>query len=58
MHPGLATVKYESEETNPNVSLVGVDENYLSVSGYEIEQGRNFTSDEIQDNRQTCVAWI
>jgi putative ABC transport system permease protein len=47
----LATVKFESEETNPNVSLQGVDENFLSVSGYEIESGRNFTGDEVQDAR-------
>ncbi|MBG0858955.1 MAG: ABC transporter permease [Bacteroidales bacterium] len=48
---GLATVKYESEETNPNVSLTGVDENYLFVSGYEIETGRNFSADEVQMTR-------
>ena len=29
----MSTVKYGSEETNPNVSLVGVDDNYLAVSG-------------------------
>ncbi len=44
----LATVKYGSEETNPNVSLTGIDENYLTVSGYEIEKGRNFSEEEIQ----------
>jgi len=49
---GLSTVKYGSEETNPNVSLTGIDENYLSVSGYEIETGRNFSSDDIQLNRR------
>lgn len=48
---GLSTVKYGSEKTNPNVSLTGVDENHLTVSGYEIESGRNFTPDEIQENR-------
>jgi putative ABC transport system permease protein len=47
----LSTVKYGSEETNPNVSLTGVDENHLAVSGYEIESGRNFTADEVQLNR-------
>jgi putative ABC transport system permease protein len=46
-----ATVKYASEKTNPNVSLLGVDESNLTVSGYEIETGRNFSSDEIQMNR-------
>lgn len=47
----LATVKYRSEETNPNVGLTGVDENNLTVSGYEIESGRNFSAEEIQQSR-------
>jgi putative ABC transport system permease protein len=48
---GLSTVKYALEETNPNVSLTGVDENHLTVSGYEIETGRNFSAEEIQMTR-------
>jgi len=51
----LTTVKYGSEETNPNVFLSGVDENYLAVSGYEIEKGRNFSTDEIQLNRRVIL---
>jgi putative ABC transport system permease protein len=47
----LATVKYGSEETNPNVGLGGVDENNLTVSGYDLESGRNFTVEEIQMTR-------
>ena len=41
---GMSTVKYGSEETNPNVSLIGVDENYLAVSGYEMEKRKKFQS--------------
>jgi putative ABC transport system permease protein len=52
---GLATVKYGSEETNPNVSLTGVDENYLAVSGYEIESGRNFSEQEVRMNRHLVL---
>jgi putative ABC transport system permease protein len=52
---GLATVKYGNEETNPNVSLLGVDENHLAVSGYEIESGRNFSADEVQMNRHNVI---
>jgi putative ABC transport system permease protein len=52
---GGATVKYGSEETNPTVSLRGIDENYLSVSGYEINTGRNFSPDEIKMNRRLIL---
>jgi putative ABC transport system permease protein len=52
---GMATVKYGSEETNPNIELEGVDENYLSVSGYEIEKGRSFSAEEIQQNRRLVL---
>jgi putative ABC transport system permease protein len=48
---GLSTVKYGSQKTNPNVNLTGIDENHLSVSGYEIESGRNFNADEVQQIR-------
>lgn len=44
---GSSVVKYESEKTNPNVQIIGGDENYLNLSGYELSAGRNFsTSDE------------
>jgi len=51
----LTTVKYGSEETNPNIFLSGVDDNYLAVSGYEIENGRNFSADEIELNRRLIL---
>lgn len=43
-----ATLKYKSKKTNPNVSVRGIDENYFMVSGYELEQGRNFSKHEIE----------
>ncbi|MGQ9621417.1 MAG: ABC transporter permease, partial [Bacteroidales bacterium] len=52
---GMATVKYGSEKTNPNVSITGVDENYLIVSGYEIESGRNFSVDEVKMSRHFVI---
>jgi putative ABC transport system permease protein len=52
---GLCTVKYASEETNPNVGLLGVDENHLTVSGYEIASGRNFIADDIQLTRHYVI---
>ena len=47
----MTTVKYGSEKTNPNVRLTGVDENNLAVSGYEIESGRNFTTEDINGSK-------
>ncbi len=44
---GTATLKYEFNKTNPNVRVIGTDENYLITSGEEIEKGRNFTAHEV-----------
>ena len=51
----LATVKFGLEETNPNITLMGVDENYVTVSGYEIEKGRDFTQEELRLNRRIII---
>ena len=52
---GMATLKYGTEETNPNIELTGIDENYLAVSGYEINTGRNFSADEIGLGRRLVI---
>jgi putative ABC transport system permease protein len=44
---GIATLKYEENKTNPNVGVMGTDENYLITSGDEVEFGRNFTANEV-----------
>ena len=43
-----ATIKYQSKKSNPNMFVFGVDENYLGTSGYEIENGRNFSAQDMQ----------
>jgi len=48
---GVATVKYESVKTNPNIPVIGSDESYILTSGFEIEKGRNFSKDDILNNR-------
>jgi putative ABC transport system permease protein len=47
---GSAVVKYKSYKSNPNTSVLGVDEDYIHTAGYEIGLGRNFTADEIENN--------
>lgn len=39
-----ATIKYGDEKTNPNVMIFGVDENYTTGRGFDIEAGRNITA--------------
>ena len=50
----MATVTRGSLRTDPNVTVQGVDELYLAVSGLGIAKGRNFTPAEI-DNGHAVV---
>ena len=43
---GIAEVKYGSEVTTPNQVVRGGDENYLTVDGYDIADGRPFSVNE------------
>ncbi len=52
---GSAEVKRQSKKTNPNTSIIGGDENYFLINGISIEQGRNFSSVEIQYGSNVCI---
>jgi len=41
-----ATIKYRNEETNPTVTIIGIDDNYFDVSALDISHGRAFTNTE------------
>jgi len=43
----IATLKYKQEKTNPNVAVLGTDENYVVTSGNQIAKGRNFSEHEV-----------
>ncbi len=49
MASGTTEVKYENKSTNPNIAVMAVDENYLATGGYELESGRNFTKNDVDD---------
>lgn len=51
----IAEVKYESTKTDPEISVLGVDEHFLTNSGLETSSGRNFTNFDISNNTYTCV---
>ncbi len=52
---GLATIKYKSRKTDPNVRVTGVDENYFATAGLELERGRNFQPSEVTGGNHVAI---
>ncbi|MCK5338750.1 MAG: ABC transporter permease, partial [Bacteroidales bacterium] len=52
---GIATVKYKSEKSSPNVGVIGGDENHVTNTGFEIARGRNLSATEILDGRHVVI---
>jgi putative ABC transport system permease protein len=50
-----ATLKYQGEETNPNVQVIGGSEDYLKTAGYEVEIGRSFSESENEGGAPVAV---
>lgn len=53
--PGGIIVNTESKKTNPDVRVVGGDENYLVLNGYELAAGRNFTESDVESGSSLCI---
>ena len=50
-----ATLKYKENKTNPNVLVMGGNENYLNTGGYTIDKGRNFSVQEIKNGDNVAI---
>ncbi|WP_293890788.1 ABC transporter permease [Flavobacterium sp.] len=50
-----AEVKYENQKTDPEISVLGIDEYYIANSGLEVTQGRNFNPFDISNNVYSCI---
>lgn len=51
-----ATTLYNGEKkTNPNVRVIGADENYLALSNYDLEEGRNLNLLDVQTGRNVVI---
>jgi putative ABC transport system permease protein len=50
-----AEVKFEGEKTDPEISVIGVDEYFVPNSGLETDLGRNFNNFDISNNNYVCV---
>jgi putative ABC transport system permease protein len=52
---GSAEIKFGDKTTNPNTSITGGDENYLTIKGVQLERGRNFSGLEIEFGNYVCI---
>jgi putative ABC transport system permease protein len=50
-----AEVKRLSKKTNPNMRIVGSDEQYLNIEGFNLDKGRNFSSYEVKMGRPVVL---
>ena len=51
----MVKVSYRENQTNPIIQVSGVDENYLNVAGYNVAKGRNFSKEEVENNRSIVL---
>ena len=51
----IAEVRHFSKKTNPNISVNGVNEEYLAIKGLNIDKGRNFSPIEIQYGSKVVI---
>lgn len=50
-----AEVKYENEKTDPEVQVLGINENYITNSGLEVDLGRDLNYFDVQNSNNVCV---
>lgn len=50
-----AVIKSAYGKSNPNINIVGADENYLIINGQELSQGRYISSTDIENEMQVAV---
>ncbi len=50
-----AEIKYENKKTDPDVLVLGANENYFQNSGLKIATGREFNFFDVENNNNVCV---
>jgi putative ABC transport system permease protein len=50
-----AIIAYNNKKTNPNVWVVGGDENYTGLNGFNVLYGRDLNTLDIQSSRNVCL---
>lgn len=52
---GNVIVNTDTKKTNPEIRVLGGDENYLELNGYKIAYGRNILPTEVESGRSICM---
>ncbi|HVU34992.1 MAG TPA: ABC transporter permease [Opitutaceae bacterium] len=52
---GGQTVIVRDRRTNPNVVLIGTDENFITAFNFDVGSGRNLGPDDVEYGRPICV---
>lgn len=50
-----AEVKYENEKTDPEVSVLGINENFITNSGLTVEKGRDLNIFDVENNNHVAI---
>ena len=48
-------VKYANKETNPNISVAGVNTDAMKTNDWNVEEGRDFREDDINYSANVCL---
>lgn len=48
-------VKHRDQKTDPEITVLGVDENFCPNKGLEVVKGRNFNSFDVSNNNYVCI---
>ncbi len=51
----FAEIKYENKKTDPEVAVIGSNENFIENAGLEIENGRSLNVFDIENSNSVCV---
>lgn len=51
----VGVIRYQMEKSNPNITVMGIDDKYLEVSGYNLASGRNFSAQDLENGQHVCI---
>lgn len=55
MGTSVAEVKFENQSSNPNITVMAIDENYLQSAGYNLSSGRNLSAGDVESSAAVVI---